>query len=114
MSRIHKDARSFLLSHREQLLQRPTALFALGPVHAEQKEFVEARRQLDKELAKFPWLAPAALQVFGGKLDPEKIGLPFRLIPALHKMPLSDARDWPSIQTWATNLASLLQPTMAH
>jgi menaquinone-dependent protoporphyrinogen oxidase len=114
MSRIHKDARSFLLSHREQLLQRPTALFALGPVHAEEKEFVEARRQLDKELAKFPWLAPATLQVFGGKLDPEKLGLPFRLIPALRQMPLSDARDWPSIQTWATSLASLLQPTMAH
>jgi menaquinone-dependent protoporphyrinogen oxidase len=114
MGHIHKDVRSFLLSHRDELTRRPVALFTLGPMHAEEKEFVEARRELTKELAKFPWLSPVAQQVFGGKFDPEKLGLPFSLFPILRKMPASDARDWPSIHTWATNLAGIFQPTMAH
>src|SRR5437764_8065225 len=52
----HKDALHFLARHREALTQRPVAVFALGPIHAEEKEFQEGCQQLDKELAKFPWL----------------------------------------------------------
>src|SRR5438876_8817975 len=73
----HKDALHFLARYREALTQRPVAIFALGPFHAEEKEFQEVRRQLDQELAKFPWLIPQAIAIFGAKFDPEKLRFPY-------------------------------------
>ena len=90
MSRIHKDARHFFASYKEHLMRVPVAVFCLGPVHAEEKEFVEARRQLDKQLIHFPWLSPIAVEIVGGRFDPQKLGL-HRYVPA------SDARDWEAI-----------------
>ena len=110
----HKDALHFLARHREALMQRPVTVFALGPLHAEEKEFEEVRKQLDKELAKFPWLTPAAIAIFGGKFDPEKLTFPHNLVPALKKMPASDIRDWTSIRAWASNLAAQFQPAVAE
>ena len=109
----YKDALQFLARHREALTQRPVAIFALGPIHAEEKEFQGAREQLDKELAKFPWLTPAAIEIFGGKFDPEKLTFPHNLVPALKKMPASDIRDWTAIRAWASTLAAQFQPALA-
>ena len=109
----HRDALNFLARHREALTQRPVAIFALGPFHAEEKEFQGAREQLDKELAKFPWLTPQAITIFGGKFDPQKLTFPHNLIPALKNMPASDVRDWPAIRAWANDLAELFQPVLA-
>ena len=110
MFRWHKDAKRFLSRHRQALMARPVAVFALGPFHAEPKEFQEARAQLDKELLEFPWFAPVAIEIFGGKFDPEKLRFPMNLLPALRKMPPSDVRDWVAIRTWASDLAGKLQP----
>jgi menaquinone-dependent protoporphyrinogen oxidase len=109
----HKDALHFLARHREALTQRPVAVFALGPFHAEEKEYQEVRRQLDKELAKYPWLTPQAIAIFGGKFDPQKLTFPYNLIPALKNMPASDVRDWTAIRTWANDLAVQFQPALA-
>ena len=108
MSRIHKDARRFLTSYKEQLMRAPVAVFCLGPVHAEEKEFVEARRQLDKQLKQFPWLSPVALEVVGGRFDPGKLGF-LRLMPAMRNMPTSDARNWEAIHSWAYHLPAALE-----
>lgn len=110
----HKEARGFLSRHREALTKRPVAVFALGPLSDEENEWKEVRAQLDKELAKFPWLTPIAIEVFGGKFDPEKLRFPDSIIvslPAspLHKMPASDVRNWAVIRAWARNLATQLQ-----
>ncbi len=109
----HKDALHFLERHREALTQRPVAIFALGPFHAEEKEFQEARKQLDNELAKFPWLTPRAIAIFGGKFDPQKLTFPHNLIPALKNMPASDVRDWTVIRAWANDLVAQFQPALA-
>ena len=109
----HKDALRFLARHREALLPRPVAIFALGPFHADEKEFQEARGQLDKELVKFPWLIPAAIAIFGGKFDPQKLTFPYNLVPALKNMPASDVRDWTAIRAWASDLATQFQPALA-
>ncbi len=109
----HEDALQFLARHREALTQRPVAIFALGPIHAEEKEFQGAREQLDKELAKFPWLRPEAIAIFGGKFDPEKLTFPHNLVPALKNMPASDIRDWTAIRAWASDLAAQIQPALA-
>jgi menaquinone-dependent protoporphyrinogen oxidase len=108
MFRWHRDAMRFLSRHRKGLAERPVAIFALGPFHADEKERQDALAQLDKELAKFPWLAPAAQEMFGGKFDPAKLRFPLNLIPALRQMPASDARDWTAIRAWAANLPAVL------
>ena len=112
MYRWHKDARRFLSRHRQALTQRPVAVFALGPVHDpyDEKEWQDSCAQLDKELAKFPWLAPVALQMFGGKYDPEKLRFPINLLAG--EEPASDLRDWTAIRTWARNLATELEPAL--
>jgi menaquinone-dependent protoporphyrinogen oxidase len=109
----HKDALHFLARHRAALTQRPVAVFALGPFHAEEKEFQGAREQLDKELAQFPWLTPQAIAIFGGKFDPQKLTFPHNLIPALKNMPASDVRDWTAIRAWSNDLAAQFQPALA-
>ncbi len=109
----HKDALGFLSRHRQALSQRPVAVFALGPFHNDEKEFREIRAQLDKELARFPWLTPVASQIFGGKFDPTRLRFPYNLIPALRNMEASDVRDWVAIREWARDLATKLQPALA-
>ena len=104
----HKDAVAFLKRHHEALTQRVVAVFALGPFNDVEKEWQGVREQLDKELAKSPWLDPIARVVFGGKFDPSKLGLPYSLIPALKKIPASDIRNWEAIRDWADRLAAKL------
>jgi menaquinone-dependent protoporphyrinogen oxidase len=104
----HKDALGFLSRHRNALTQMPVAIFALGPFHNDDKEFQEARKQLDQELVKFSWLKPVALEMFGGKFDPATLRFPYNLIPALKNMPASDARDWNAIRAWGESIHPLL------
>ena len=110
MFRWHKDARHFLSRHRNTLTERPVAIFALGPFHDDEKEWKDVRAQLDKELGKFPWLTPVALEIFGGKFDPARLRFPLKFLPALKQMPASDIRDWTAIRAWASNLDAKLQP----
>ena len=109
----HKDAHHFLARHHEALMQRRVAIFALGPLHAEEKEFQEVRRQLDKELARYPWLTPEAIAIFGGKFDPQKLTFPYNMLPAMKNMPASDVRDWSAIRAWASERAAQFQPALA-
>jgi menaquinone-dependent protoporphyrinogen oxidase len=108
MHRVHKDAERFLSRHRQALTERPVAVFALGPVHDphDEKEWQDSRAQLDKELAKYPWLTPAAVELFGGKFDPAKLAFPLNRLAG--KEPASDARDWTAIRAWAADLKPLL------
>ncbi len=104
-----KDALGFLSKQRAALAQKPIAIFALGPINNVEKEFQGAREQLDKELAKFPWLHPSAIEIFGGRMDPTKFRFPHNLIPAMNKMPVSDIRDWAAIAAWASKMATQFQ-----
>ncbi len=71
----HKDAVAFLKRHHEALTQRVVAVFALGPFNDVEKEWQGVREQLDKELAKSPWLDPIArVRVVGDDLRPVNRG----------------------------------------
>ena len=109
MFRWHKDALSFLSRHREALTERPVAIFALGPTHDpyDEKEWQDSRDQLDKELSKFSWLTPVALEMFGGKYDPAKLRFPINLLAG--KELASDLRDWTAIR--ARLCFTALQPS---
>lgn len=100
----HKEAMDFLKRHRQALLERPVAVFALGPVHDphDEAEWKDSRAQLDKELAKFPWFTPAALEMFGGKFDPASLRFPLNKLAGPE--PASDIRDWEAIRLWAESL----------
>jgi len=104
----HNDALRFLSRHREALTERPVAVFALGPTHDpyDEEEWQDSRAQLDKELAKFPWLTPVALEMFGGKYDPAKLRFPINWLAG--KVPASDLRDWTAIRSWAADLKPIL------
>lgn len=108
----HKDAKRFLARHRQALTALPTAIFALGPFEDKPEDWAGVRAQLDKELAKFPWLAPVAIEIVGGKFDPATLRFPFNLIPGLKRLPASDIRDWPAIRAWANGLAEQFQPAL--
>ncbi len=109
----HKDALGFLSRYRKALDQKPVAIFALGPINNVEKEFTDARAMLGKELAKFTWLTPAAVEIFGGKMEPSKFRFPHNLIPAMYKMPASDIRDWTAIAAWAKSLPTTFEMARA-
>lgn len=109
----HKDTRRFLMYYEKALKERPVAVFALGPLHDDEKEWRDVRAQFNQELAKFPWLKPVAIEVMGGCFNPAKLRFPFNLAPLLRQTPASDIRDWPAIRAWASNLVPKLQPVLA-
>jgi menaquinone-dependent protoporphyrinogen oxidase len=96
--RWHGDAVRFLSKHRRELSELPVAVFALGPKTAEAKDLAEARTQLDKALQKAPEVEPRSIAVFGGVIDPAKLGFP------LNRIPTSDARDWNAIEAWTDEI----------
>ena len=114
MFHLHKDALRFLSRHQKALSDGlPVAIFAGGPfATGDEKEWQEVRKQIDQELAKYPWLRPVAVEVVGGKFDPARLRFPWNLIPALKQMPPSDLRDWAAIGAWADNRAAQLQPVV--
>jgi menaquinone-dependent protoporphyrinogen oxidase len=101
----HAEAHHFVSLHQEALEQQPVAIFTLGPLSPSEAAKRNSRRQLDKELAQYPWLKPVAVEIFAGKYDPSKPGLGFfeRFLPA------RDYRNWDAIRAWANALPAQLQ-----
>jgi menaquinone-dependent protoporphyrinogen oxidase len=101
----HAEAHQFVTQHQDVLSQLPVAIFTLGPLSASDAAKRNSRRQLDAELAKYPWLKPVAVEIFAGKYDPSKPGLGFfdRFVPA------RDLRNWDAIRVWANALSGQLQ-----
>jgi menaquinone-dependent protoporphyrinogen oxidase len=101
----HGGAHQFVSEHQDVLSQLPAAIFTLGPLSPSETAKRNSRRQLDMELAKYPWLKPAAVEIFAGKHDPSKPGLGFfeRMLPA------RDYRNWDAIRAWAKALSAQLQ-----
>jgi len=104
MGRWHADARHFLKRHRTVLSSLPVAIFALGPLDAAEKQWHDARAQLNQALAKEPWLTPVNVEMFGGVINQAKLHFPFNHLPA------GDARDWTAIRSFAEKFAAALQP----
>jgi menaquinone-dependent protoporphyrinogen oxidase len=108
MFHLHRDALNFLKQHRKVLATLPVAIFAGGPFGpTAEKDTPGIQKNLDDELAKFPWLTPASLLLVGGRFDPAHLRFPYNLIPALKQTPASDARNWDEIRAWTQALPGL-------
>lgn len=105
--RWHRDARRFLARHRDELAERPVAIYAMGPLKLERADVRGSREQLDRALAKEPWLEPVSVAIFGGVIDPAKMRFP------LTRLDAADARDWAAIRSWADELAEAFAPAVA-
>lgn len=116
MFHLHQDALRFLSRHQKTLSDGVQfAIFAGGPFASadgsvDENAWQEVRKQVDQELAKFPWLRPVALEVIGGRFNPDGLHFPWNLLPAMRNIPASDLRDWEAIRAWASRLAMQLQP----
>ena len=95
--RWHRDAHRFLKRHRAELGAVPIAVFGMGPRSGEEEGWRRSRAQLDRALAKTPWLSPIAVALFGG-VDPPRVRVG------------RDLRDWPAIRAWAAGLPALVPP----
>jgi menaquinone-dependent protoporphyrinogen oxidase len=104
LGRWHPDARRFLSRHREELGERPSAVFGLGPLALEPKDTEGSRTQLERALVHTPELHPVSVGIFGGVVDPTQLRFPFK------RMPASDARDWDAIEAWAAEVEARLAP----
>ena len=116
MGGFPKVFHGFLTRHRNVLAALRPWVFVLGPTENKAEHFEGARKQSDKELAKYPWLQPAEVRIFGGKFDPQTLKLPFPMslimrLPAnpMRKLPPSDIRDWDAIRAWAKSIADSLK-----
>ena len=98
MTRLHREARSFLRRHHQDLAQAPFAVFAMGPLSNDEDEKEKVRPQLERGLGNHPDLDPVARAIFGGVIDPEKLHFPY------NRMPAGDHRDWDEIRAFALSL----------
>lgn len=107
-----KPGRDFLNRHQAMLVRLPVAIFALGPLHEDPKEFEDVRPSFEKSLVQFGWLHPVSTALFTGSLDPAKLRFPDSMLTSLKASPLYgvgklDERNWEAIQAWALSLAEL-------
>jgi menaquinone-dependent protoporphyrinogen oxidase len=115
IGRFPREFRRFLTSQRSGLSSLRTWCFILGPTRPEPADFEAARRQAEKQLARYPWLHPVEVHIFGGKWDMKGLRFPFSLarrIPGnpLAQIPPSDIRDWSEIRAWGLGIARKFLP----
>jgi len=112
MGALHKDVRALLERNKAALARTPFALFALGPIKAD--DGVDAsREQLFTALTKLTLPTPVATAVFVGAYDPARLGFKDKMIAALpasplHGEPPHDERDWEAIRAWTRALPAEL------
>ena len=109
---LHKDVRALLEKSRAALERSPLALFALGPIKADDG-LDGSRAQLIGALAKLPAPTPVSTAVFVGAYDPALLGFRDKMLTALPASPLHgegahDDRDWDAIRGWAREVATSL------
>lgn len=87
--RWHREAHRFLHRHRDAFGPVPVAVFGMGPRRPDPEAWQQSRVQLDRALAREPWLIPIGVGLFGG-VDP----------PRRHRSERRDMRDWAAIGEW--------------
>lgn len=100
MGKMHKQGRKFLERNWVALSHVPYAVFAMGPLSAEEEEIEKVRPHLERGLRGAP--EPVEALIFGGVIDQERLPFPY------NKMPAGDHRDWEAIGAFAERVATLV------
>lgn len=105
--RVYRAALNFLKQHQAILSQVPVAYFIVCMTVRDETE--EGRTLLtfyeNQMRAKAPQVQPVDVVFFAGKVDPETLPLPSRLIVKALKSEEGDFRDWDAIRGWASSVA---------
>ena len=114
VGRFPKEFHRFFRLHHEALRAMRPWFFVLGPVKNKPQDFESAQKQAEKQLARYPWLRPAELRVFGGRWSTAALPFPFSLMRRLpgnplNKIPADDIRDWGAIRQWAATIAKQIK-----
>jgi len=114
--RVYSEAVKFAKANVSALVGKPVALFSVGMQMAEDTEANRAQAQAFLQPL-VDDLRPAAVAMFGGRVDLKKAGL---FWGAAYKMvarqkqgegsqdPFADYRDWDAIKAWAAGLPEAL------
>jgi menaquinone-dependent protoporphyrinogen oxidase len=98
----HPETRAFVKRYAEALALLPVAIFAMGPKTSGPNDLASAREQLNRTLKRLPDIGAEPIAIFGGVIDPAKLHFPF------NRLPVTDARDWKAISTFADQFAERL------
>jgi menaquinone-dependent protoporphyrinogen oxidase len=108
--RVYRAALNFLKQHQMALSQVAVAYFIVCMSARDETE--EGRTMLtfygNQMRSKAPQIQPVDVGFFAGKVDPETLPLPSRLIVRALKSEEGDFRDWDAIRGWASSLSPAL------
>jgi menaquinone-dependent protoporphyrinogen oxidase len=99
------DACDFVDKHRAQLTALPLWLFSSGPLGVEHPLPSDPPEDID-ELCRD--LHARDHRIFGGKLNPNDLGLGEKVLTKLIDAPEGDYREWPEIHAWAHGIGESL------
>ncbi len=110
MGKPLSEATEFVRHHSHALAALPVAYFHLGT--SMNRDTPENREKASAALAPLrEVVAPVSEGLFGGKVDPARLELGWRLALSFVKegdMAPGDHRNWEAIRSWATELTPLL------
>jgi menaquinone-dependent protoporphyrinogen oxidase len=106
----YEEAVTFLKERQQALRKIPTAYFIVCGTMREDTE--ENRRRassyMDALRASAPGVQPFAMELFGGRVEGEKVSLLLRFMLKLKKKRAGDYRNWDAIRAWAEELGNRL------
>jgi menaquinone-dependent protoporphyrinogen oxidase len=103
--RILPEVRRFLTRFQPMLARLPVAAFAVGA--SLRTDTPERRQALLDTLTPVRAVAqPVAAAAFAGRVERRRVGLCWRPILAVARVPDGDWRDWDAIRAWAREVAA--------
>ena len=106
MGRWRKEAVRFLNRNGIELSKRGFWLFLTGPTgEGDPVELLKGRAVPPAQQALLDLIHPRDLAVFGGALQPAKMGGFEKWIIDRVKAPAGDFRDWTAIESWSRSIA---------
>jgi menaquinone-dependent protoporphyrinogen oxidase len=101
-----KDARAFVEAHAQELVERPTWLFASGSVTGDPPVSDDPNAIRPSLVEKLVASTHAREhKLFAGKLDSSTLSLPERLPVRMARGREGDWRDWHEVDEWAADIA---------
>lgn len=101
--RWQNEATDLLEQHREMVSSRPCWLFSSGPID----EGVPAQPLRSGAVEELLAVTGAREhRLFGGRIDLDRLSAPERWLARWVRVRSGDARPWPEIDVWATEIAA--------